>query len=88
MRATIAELLERYRRAEYTAQTCIGNTLARNCGGQMTDIQLELDARYSEVMKAVERIMAIISQTPIDRHRRLGQLLCRIPAIQEFTKVT
>ena len=34
------------------------------------------------------RIMKLLNETPIERHRRLGQLLCRIPAIQEFMKVT
>ena len=34
------------------------------------------------------RIMKLLNDTPIEKHRRLGQLLRRIPDIQEFIKVT
>ena len=45
MKGTTEELLAEYRATQYTLQNCIGNTLARNCGKILAEIQAELDAR-------------------------------------------
>ena len=31
------------------------------------------------------RIMKLLNETPIDKHRRLGQLLYQIPAVKRFS---
>ena len=45
MEGTTEELLAEYQATLYTLENCIGNTLARNCGYILAEIQAELDAR-------------------------------------------
>ena len=48
MKGTTEELLARYQATLYTLENCIGNTLARNCGEILAEIQAELDARKAK----------------------------------------